>query len=134
MKNCSTCKNPMSIESEFCEWCGARVHTDLGAYKFNNDLNIFVTISFEGIWAILDANVKVFVDDDLVGSGSCKNGFHIDFTTPKEQPIIVLKHAFRSQKIDIPRLVKGEKYEVTVSYDRYIKGNFNSTPKKFEKL
>lgn len=134
MSNCTTCKNPVSIESVVCEWCGARVYSNQDANKFNNDLSILVTISFEGIWMIIDANVKVFVDDDLVGSGSCKNGFHIEFETSKERPIILLKHAFRSQKIEIPRLIKGEKYEVTLSYDRWIQGNFNSSPKKFEKL
>lgn len=134
MSNCPTCKNPVAIESVVCEWCGARVYSIQDAQKFNNDLSILVTISFEGAWVIFDYNVKVFVDDDLVGSGSFKNGFHIEFETSKERPIIVIKHAFRSQKIDIPKLLKGEKYEVTLGFDRLIKGNFNSSPKKFEKL
>jgi hypothetical protein len=82
---------------------------------------------------ILDATVKVFADDVLVGTGSLKNGFHIEFIVTKTQPIVVIKHVFRSQKIKITKLEFGSSYEIILGYDRYLKGNFNSTPARIIK-
>jgi len=95
--------------------------------------NIQITLSFDGEWMILDANVKIFVDEVLVGTGSLKKGFKIELSVTKNQPVIVVKHAFRSQNIEINKLEFGRNYEIILGYDRYLKGNFNSTPARIIK-
>lgn len=101
--------------------------------KNHHTNDIHITLSFDGVWMILDATVKVYADDVLVGTGSLKNGFHIEFSVTKTQPIIIVKHAFRSEKIKINKLEIGKNYEIILGYDRYLKGNFNSSPVKIIK-
>ena len=95
--------------------------------------NIQITVSFDGEWMILDATVKVFVDEVLIGTGSLKKGFKIELSVTKNHPTIVVKHAFRSQNIKINKLEFGRHYQIILGYDRYLKGNFNSTPAKMIK-
>jgi hypothetical protein len=104
---------------------GASISSEVG--KIN------ITISFEGTWFIFDSKVEIIADDILVGSGSIKNGFQIEFTSPKAKPNLIVKHTFRTQKIEIPMLELGANYEIIISYDRHLKGNFNSKPKKIIK-
>jgi len=128
---CPSCKNPNTQSHSICEWCGY----NLGQSEnpTSNSTSIAITVHFEGIWMIFDVNVKLYVDDTLIGKGSLKNGFNFEFNVSKSQPIIVIKHAFRSQKINIPKLEKGRKYEFILSYDRFLKGNFNGDPQKIIK-
>jgi hypothetical protein len=125
--NCPKCKNPVSFQSNLCEWCGNKINVNNSTYE-PSDVKIHITISFEGIWLIGDTKVKIFADDILVGTGSLKNGFHIEFTLSKTQPILLVKHGWRSKKIEIPKLELGSNYEIFISFDRWLKGNFNSKP------
>ncbi len=128
--NCTACKNPNNSNSVQCEWCGYNLTHSNENFSSIDMNSINITLSFDGAWMFWDATVKVLVDDMLVGSGSLKNGFHIEFALSKTQPIIILKHAFSTQKINIPKLEFGKKYEFILSYDRYLKGDFNSTPSR----
>lgn len=127
--NCPTCKNPNKTNATQCEWCGFGL-TPSNQNAFNSKENIInITISFDGTWFLIDSKVKLFADDILVGSGSIINGFHIEFTVSKTYPIIKIKHSlFRSQILKIPKLELGGNYEIIISYDRWLKGNFNSKP------
>jgi hypothetical protein len=128
---CPKCKNPNNSSNLQCEWCGVNFNK---SENENSDFTkIELTVNFEGVWIIFDVNVKLYADDKLVGTGSLKHGFSIEFNTPKAQPILVVKHMFRSQKIKIPNLEIGKKYELLLSYDRFLKGNFNNTPHKITK-
>ena len=131
--NCPTCKNPVTPQSSLCEWCGNKIISINGdENNLNQEGKISLTISFEGVWFLIDSNVKIFADDILVGSGSLKNGFHVEFTIDKTQPIVLLKimalnFPIRSKKIEIPKLEHGSNYEIIISYSR-LWGNFEKNP------
>ncbi len=127
---CPNCKNPNNSNAVQCEWCGYNLIHSNETISVNS---IKITVSFDGAWMIFDATVKVFADDELMGTGSLKNGFHIEFSLSKTRPILTVKHAFRSQKIEIPELEIGKSYELILSYDRYLKGNFNGKPSRIIK-
>jgi hypothetical protein len=131
--NCTSCKNPNNSNAAQCEWCGYSLINSNEKISDIDRASIKITLSFDGAWMIFDFTVKVFADGELVGSGSLKNGFHLEFNLLKTQPILIVKHAFRSQKIKIPKLEIGKNYELILSYDRYWKGNFNCTPSRIIK-
>lgn len=132
--NCPTCKNPVTPQSSLCEWCGNKI------ISINGDENniqqegiINLTVSFEGTtnqgnWFLFDQDVKILCDERIVGSGSLKNGFHVEFKVDKTQPILILKRfPFRSQTIEIPKLEYGSNYEIIVSFN-FLWGNFEKNP------
>jgi serine/threonine protein kinase len=109
--------------------------TDLAPTKNSSvATNIQVSISFEGVFTLIDHKVNVYADDIKVGTGSLRNGFHLNFIVYRSQPILVVSILFKRKKIAIPKLEIGKKYEITIDFDRYIKGNFNSKPKEIRVL
>lgn len=135
--NCPTCKNPLTNSTTICEWCGGKIITLESENQSSMVGKINVTISFEGVWLIFDSNVKIFADDILVGTGSLKNGFNINFYLEKQQPILLLKImlkdiVIRSQKIELQKFDFGASYEIKVNYSRTW-GNFSSKPLAIQK-
>ena len=135
--NCPTCKNPLTNSATNCEWCGGEIINLETENQSSNVGKINVTISFEGVWLIIDSNVKIYADDILVGIGSLKNGFQINFTIEKPQPTILIKimlmeMVIRSQKIELPKFDFGASYEIKVRYSRTW-GNFSSKPLDIQK-
>ena len=106
-------------------------------HRIKEQENIFLSICFDGAWIIIDSTVEVYVNNSVVGHGSLKDGFKIDFYISSNRPIIKLKIKnliSRTQEIMIPNLEFGKKYNVLLAYDRWLTGNFKKIPNSFIEL
>ena len=122
---------------------------NINTSKIDNDTNvnenqhnkeeqsIFLSICFDGVWMLIDSTVEVYVNNSVVGHGSLKDGFKIDFYISSNRPIVRLKIKnliSRTQEIMIPNLEFGKKYNLSLAYDRWLTLNFKKIPISFIEL
>ncbi|HRH43560.1 MAG TPA: hypothetical protein PKY82_18165 [Pyrinomonadaceae bacterium] len=67
--------------------------------KKQEDLNSAqLKIAFSGVWMVADVEVKVFLDNQLLGTGSVKKGFDLSAETTIGNHFVELKMSNRNQK------------------------------------
>jgi hypothetical protein len=106
--------------------------------------SIFLSFCFDGAWMLYDSTVEIYANDSVVGHGSLKNGFKIDFYISSNTPIIKIKSRIavfamlptksKYREISIPVLEFGKKYNVSLSFDRWFSGTFKGVPVSFREI
>jgi hypothetical protein len=113
-------------------------------YKQPKQESIFISFCFDGAWMLYDSTVEIYANDSVVGHGSLKNGFKIDFYISSNTPIIKVKSKIavfamlptksKYREICIPVLEFGKKYKVSLSFDRWFSGIFKGVPLSFREI
>jgi hypothetical protein len=83
-----------------------------------------VKVDFAGVWVALDVEVKVFLDNQLIGVGSVKKGFSFVFNTTAGKHVLELKTSVRNKSYDFEISSAGN-YHAQITYSRTW-GNFSS--------
>lgn len=88
--NCPTCKNPIEVHSEVCEWCGKSIHTNKGFDKAENQpylIHFFYKVDW---WHRHPSSLSlmIFVDDLLIHEFIANDGCDFKFNLANNNPII----------------------------------------------
>ena len=89
---CSECGQKVSDKAKVCPQCGAPIV--VGAPNEFSTLHI----EWKGKWMIIDTSVDLYVNDQLIGKYSFKNGFTVDVPIPSPRTEITVKCGFRTVK------------------------------------
>lgn len=126
--NCPACKNPIQESSKECEWCGSVVPQ---IDKLQSENAIEIIIIYEGHWLAF-GTAEIFVNQKIIGSGSCNKGFEFIFRTTKNRPLIEIKSSIYQTNLKfLPDIYFefGQSYTIVLdtSYSNF--SGFSSKPK-----
>jgi hypothetical protein len=134
---CPDCGGKMQIsgtqESFICLYCGGEFFTENPpkAQRGNpvsaaaeSSAESTLKIEVEGIWMAVDLDVKVFIDGQLVGSGSIKKGFNVTTKIEAGKHILLLDTKLKNKSYDFEISSVGN-YQTKITYSRTW-GNFSS--------
>ena len=86
----------------------------------------FLTVIFNGQWALFDAKTKIFINDELHSTHSTKNGFNVKIPIETENIKLKLQiMELESTTFEIDDLDVQKNYSIILKYDR-IWGKYSS--------
>jgi hypothetical protein len=92
------------------------------SYGDSNNLHI----TWEGLWMLFDAKVRIYVDNEIQFEGSFKEGFNFSFPISKDALDIEVKlGSMKTTKFTVTELTPSKNYKINLKY--------NSTWGKFSK-
>ena len=115
-----------------CSYCGGEFFSENTipespkpeTKKEENPNSAQLKIAFPGIWMVADVEVKVFLDNQLLGIGSVKKGFDLTAETTIGHHFLELKMSIRNQKYNFEIPSDGT-YLLQIDYSR-TRGNFSN--------
>ena len=92
MAYCGKCGTQLNEGAKFCPKCGSPVHGD--ATPVSDSKNGYLTIYWEGKWALIDQTISITVNNNYVGDYSYKEGFYEKIPIDSPTMVVEIKYSF----------------------------------------
>jgi hypothetical protein len=99
--------------------------------QINNEKWGAITLEFKGIFVLIDAEVKIIVNDELHSKESFKKGFRTKVPITEDSMKFRLKMSLAEKEFTVSELKKETFYLIELDYSR-IKGEFSDNFKLTE--
>ena len=129
-KRCPYCGEEILAIAKKCKHCGSWLeevpnnnphpvsNRDVSSAAISSQQTIgHLRISWPGTWMIIDAKVKVFVNDVHIGNYSFKKGFHVSVPIESTNVKVRVIYSIRTLEKDL-FLELGKNYTLYLSYNR----------------
>lgn len=112
---CSECGQKVSDKAKVCPQCGAPIEVTV-SYEFGT-----LHVEWEGKWMLTDTSVDLYVNNQLIGKYSFKEGFAVDIPIPSANTEVTVKCGFRTAKHTFV-FKPHQDYTCNLAYSRFTGG------------
>lgn len=112
---CSECGARVSDKATVCAQCGAPISVSV-IDEFG-----MLYIEWEGKWVVMDTSVDLFINGQLVGKYSFKEGFSVDIPILSRETEVTIKSVFRTVKHTFT-FEPHQNYSCSLVYSRFTGG------------